>query len=941
VQLIDFLFKTTMKRLQLLLCLLVVLYTAQAQKQNNIWVFGFNAALDFNTNPPTPFRVQMSNMSTADNQGGSAVCDRNTGQLLFYTDGIFTWNRNFNLMPNGNNGKSYAGTNFNAVATVPVLDNPNRYYVFTISPVGRVSVPGWGVYSGSTYSYGVLSYSIVDMTLDNGLGDVVPGQKDIILDSSALAGKMVAIPGAGCNIWLLVRAMNSNSYRAYEITPAGINTTPVISNAGPAINSAATFQGIGVMKASSDYKKLVVTFGQNYTPGAAIYDFDRVTGVVSNPMGLNFDVGTYPICGATFSPDGSKVYFHEICHSGGGCSGVTRVFQFDLSLGSQAAIQASRYQVATIDNAGSGFGSRGGDVHVAPDGKVYIASQSSGAAYVTTGRGGRLYTIDYPNVYGAGSQFQSTPVALVPHVDSGGYGLPVPVVFPTPDTVAYSLRHCHNADSTILRAPGGFFAYQWHDGSTDTSLVVRSTGKYWVRMENYCEVRTDTFLVVISPLTVDLGADLALCGGDTAVLQSASSYTNPQYQWNTGAASPSIKVTQPGVYILKVTQDGCEASDTVEVTVTPALNADLGKDTGICVSQAPLVLRSEQPAGTHYLWSNGLSDSTMEVYRTGRYWLEVSLGNCKSSDTIQVLLVPDPDVFIGNDTVICEQFPLRLGMEVPGARYRWNRGETTSHISVNSTGDYILETNLYGCIVSDTISVTAMPLPEIDLGGDRDICPEQTMVLDGTYGAQSRYRWSTGASSAQIAVSEAGTYWVMVHSEHGCVGGDTVTLRLYPKPQVVLGPDTTVCEETPLILLPRQLNADSLVWSDGSVGDGLSVRYGGSYVVTGINKCGEGSDTIEVKQIFCDIWVPNAFTPNGDGINDILRTLGNTGRLENFGLSVYNRWGQRVFYTRNKQEGWDGTFNGGAAPVGTYVYLLEYTIGNNPYMLKGSIHLVR
>jgi len=99
--------------------------------------------------------------------------------------------------------------------------------------------------------------------------------------------------------------------------------------------------------------------------------------------------------------------------------------------------------------------------------------------------------------------------------------------------------------------------------------------------------------------------------------------------------------------------------------------------------------------------------------------------------------------------------------------------------------------------------------------------------------------------------------------------------------------------------------------------------------------------TPTVTQVFCDIWLPNAFTPNGDGINDVFRALGNIGRIGGFSLSAFNRWGEQVFHTDNRYEGWDGTYKGSPAPLGTYAYLLEYSIAGRPYLLKGNFHLLR
>lgn len=121
----------------------------------------------------------------------------------------------------------------------------------------------------------------------------------------------------------------------------------------------------------------------------------------------------------------------------------------------------------------------------------------------------------------------------------------------------------------------------------------------------------------------------------------------------------------------------------------------------------------------------------------------------------------------------------------------------------------------------------------------------------------------------------------------------------------------------------------------------MSVRAGGQYVATGINKCGTGADTINVQQIFCEIWLPNAFTPNGDGLNDVFRVLGNIRRLQGVTLSLYNRWGEQVYTSHDPYKGWDGFYKGIPAQMGTYVYLLEYSLDGNPYKQTGNFHLLR
>jgi len=463
-----------------------------------------------------------------------------------------------------------------------------------------------------------------------------------------------------------------------------------------------------------------------------------------------------------------------------------------------------------------------------------------------------------------------------------------------------------------------------------------------ISLRAICADTASVYIGIASLPVVDLGPDTALCA-DSVVLRSSHSYTNPAYLWSTGATTATLAANQPGSYWLQVTEKGCSGSDTINVILNAALTVSLGNDTGICDRDAPLTLSSPQPAGTQYLWSTGLTTSSINVTRTDTYWLEATLGSCKGSDTIMVKVIPTPSVHIGNDSFICEGQPANIGDVIPGATYLWSTGSTASSIAVSESGSYWLTADLEGCKVSDTVMITVTPLPAPDLGTDGDICPEQVIVLDGrdAHYPVSSYRWNTGDTTSSLPVSTAGTYWVEVTSPYSCKGSDTVTFTYHPLPTVLLGDDTTVCEETPLVLHVFSVNSDSLRWSDGSNGDALTITEGGVYIVSGINKCGAARDTISVKQIFCDIWVPNAFTPNGDGVNDVFRVLGNVGRLESFRLRIFNRWGQLLFETSDRRKGWDGRQQSGEVPLGVYVYMLEYSLNGEPVLQKGNFTLLR
>ncbi len=412
------------------------------------------------------------------------------------------------------------------------------------------------------------------------------------------------------------------------------------------------------------------------------------------------------------------------------------------------------------------------------------------------------------------------------------------------------------------------------------------------------------------------------------------------YLWSDGSNGKRLAISGDGIYTVQYLV-GCVVNvDSFYVVPLFEESLDLGPDTTIC--DLAYTLDATYPGATGYLWSNGHRDARLTLTETGSYRVSVEGFRCPLRDTINVRFVPPVDVDLGPDTIICEQTPARIGKEITAAdSYHWNTGATTPYIEVSESGDYRMSIFVSGCEFSDTLAVIAMDEPDVDLGADGKICKDDRIILNAFSGAGASYRWSNGDTQSAILVTEAGAYSVRVLSAYGCVAQDTVRYVFVPDPIIHLGPDTVVCEETPLILHANAIAADSIIWSDGTAGPAISIRYENVYTATAYNYCGIASDTIEVGQIFCDIWVPNAFTPNGDGRNDVFRVLGNIGKLEGFGLSIYNRWGERVFHTEDKYAGWDGYYKNVPAPLGTYVYMLEYSIGSKPYNQSGNFHLLR
>ncbi len=876
---------------------------------NHVWYFGSNAGVDFNSGSPTT----LTNGAMNTNEGCASISDNN-GNLLFYTDGNSVWTRNHTVMPNGSGLLGHASATSSAVI-IPNPGNANRYYIFTVGSHDQ--------HTGNPPPIPVC-WSEIDMTLNNNEGDVIPGTKNTQL-FTASTEKIAAVKHAnGLYMWVICQELTGR-YRSYLIDCSGINN-PVTSDVG----HSPLASGLGYLKVSSDGRRVANAMWAN---GFWLFDFNDNTGILSNPTQLGIMHTPAWAYGISFSINNNLLYGVNIYNGS--------ITQWDLTAGSPAGIIASAQEVGIASGI---LSYRGGAIQAGPDGKLYITQYSQPW----------LSAILNPDIRGTGCNFQTNFIDLQSR--NGMLGLPTFIAsFRDTPGISYA-GHCLG-DTTIFSLNGTSAFHDsviWNFGDPGAGIPqtgsgmspdhrFSATGTFSVRAIRYLDCVSDTTYttVTIKPLpVVDLGPDTTICE-QPITLQSSVSYQHPAYLWNTGNISSAITISQTGSYWLMVSDSGCSNTDTIMVTDAKFI-IDLGNDTSLCHTDLPFTLSvAHLPPGTKYLWSTGINLPQIQVTTKGKYWLHADINGCQGSDTIQVNIIMTPVIDIGKDSIICEQIPLQIGTVITGASYTWNTGATTPYINIDSSGRYILEVNLSGCRVRDTVMITAMSPADISIASPRDICPEQEIKLNASHEGNNRYIWNTGDTTGSISVTKEGTYSVTVITEYKCVSNDTTKLSYHPKPTVWLGADTTVCEETPLTIRAGNTNTDSLWWSNGSTDEILTVKYGGQYIVTGINKCGTVSDTIEVRQIFCEIWLPNAFTPNNDGYNDVFRILGNTEPLKDVSLSIYNRWGERVFATSDKTQGWDGYHKNAAAPIGTYVYLLRYNMNGKPYIQKGNFHLLR
>jgi len=448
---------------------------------------------------------------------------------------------------------------------------------------------------------------------------------------------------------------------------------------------------------------------------------------------------------------------------------------------------------------------------------------------------------------------------------------------------------------------------------------------------------------------VMLGNDTAICQGDSLTLGSQQNINNATYHWSTGDTTPYITVTSSGLYKLTVKANGCEGTDSINITFDNP-DVQLGADTSICEGDSIKLSSSATYQSPDYLWSTGARTPAITVHQGGIYTLEVTDGKCTGKDSINIEAI-DIKVDLGEDTTICngDSYTLKpKNTAYTNPAYQWSNGETSPSITISQSGLYKLMVRDRGCVGSDSIHLIFAPTLPISLGDDTVLCKKEAVMLSPMPQLTDvSYKWSTGSTNATLWVETTGGYWLQITDKYGCTNADTIQIT-YVNLKQNLGGDRLLCEEEP-INIPLNGNVPTgatALWSSGATAPSIEAHDTGQYWINVNFPPCEGSDTITIslRRCDCQVNVPNAFSPNGDGLNDLFQPVMDINcPIRGYRFSIYNRYGQLVFYSAKAEEGWDGNMRGEQAEMGVYMYVLNYTINltSERKTIKGDVTLLR
>ena len=278
--------------------------------------------------------------------------------------------------------------------------------------------------------------------------------------------------------------------------------------------------------------------------------------------------------------------------------------------------------------------------------------------------------------------------------------------------------------------------------------------------------------------------------------------------------------------------------------------------------------------------------------------------------------------------------------------YGWSDGGINTSTTANHNAAYFLKaTNLCGSF-SDTINLVFAKSPTIKFTPNQiKECFSHPVTLNPTQSGTTPliYNWSNGTIDTILRVTQSGKYFVTVTNVCGS-STDTINVQLIPNPYLPFhGSVQTICDDS-FLYLDAQNSGATFLWNTHQTDSVIKVKSQGSYVVRISNQhfCNL-TDSFILKMIDCRPGVaviPNAFTPNNDGIDDVFYPiLIDNATLKSF--KIFNRWGQMLFASNNKNIGWDGKYQGIEQPISTYIFVLEYYNFDKLETIKGDVSLLR
>lgn len=606
------------------------------------------------------------------------------------------------------------------------------------------------------------------------------------------------------------------------------------------------------------------------------------------------------------------------------------------------------------------------------------SNQCTGSATVTANGGATPYTYTWPvgGQVGPTINNQCPGLYFVQVKDSAGCIATdsVQITQGTVLNIASAMSNppcgvCSGTITTNVSGGSGNYSYNWLPLAVSTSSVTNvCAGNYTLIVTDNTAGCQDTTIIglnnnsngpTLAFNTTDVLCNNA-CNG-TATVTASNGTPGYTYLWSNNAATPSITGLCPGVYAVVVTdQNNCIQTGQITITQPNALIASLSivtqpKCNGDCNGSIIPVISGGTP-GYSYSWSpSSISGTSASNLCAGNYSLSVVDTNGCVVNVYDTLVNPPLLALTGTvvpascsnasdgaiNTTTSGGVP---GLSSPGYNWQWSGGSVSTNDSLSGipVGNYtVVVTDSKNC--TDTVSFTVVSTVTItaNAGPDTNACSINTLTLNGVVSPGSTVQWiqlpnpplTVIGNTPTVTVSPAlgNNQYVLIAQNGSCTISDTVLVVSDTLPVPDAGNATSIFTGYSATLggAPTNPSGGTIHWSPGA---GMSDSTAANPVVTpsvtttytvyetNANGC-VGWDTVTVT-ILPTFVIPNGFSPNGDGVNDVWQ-IDLIYLFPDCEVEVFNRWGEPLFYSKGYNTPWNGTYKGKPVPVGTYYYLIR------------------
>lgn len=932
------------------------------QLENNNWFFGYNNGLNFSTFPPSNTPGSLSTF-----EGCASISD-NTGNLLFYTDGKSVYNKNHVYMTNGNNSLLGNSTATSSAVIIPKPCSQVEFYIFTVDFI---------------FGSNGLNYSVVNMD-DNADGLIQPselGQVELSSINVNLPGptgeKICAVKKSnGIDFWVVAIKSGTNNFYVYEITSNGVNTTPNIQSIGPSVLSSNTN---GYMKFSPDGTKLVRA---DYNPNTKVtlFNFDNTTGQLSAPVSLTSSLNNIGwgdgFYGVEFSPNSEKVYFSSMSIS----SGVGNGYIYEATI--SPSFSGSNL-VATVPNMGGGYAV----------GALQLTSETPQRILIAKDGEQSLASITNPNI-GIIANPANFSNSAVPLNNTCALGLPTFISGAINPNYTIEISgqtdYCFGETITLSApnviggnfqwlGPNGFNSNQQNISVTNPSLL--DAGLYTLIISNStCQNATTSEIITIYPSpSIDLGLDTIICPNQTITF-NLPNFTS--YNWNFPIVngSPFSPPLGNNIVTLEVTDNnGCQAIDSINILVTNmsigSINA--GNNQTICIGDS--IFLNAEMAGNNLTgyWSNSYQDSSFfsPIQTTTLFFTASNSLGCEISDSILISVNPLPSIIVNSVNYYCVGDSAILNATTLNVldNITWSSNVQNNipfDPNTQTTSTFIVSaTSSFGCTDSSLVSLE----PAVPISTDFSVtsdgtCAPVIITIENDAIENVDYLWDFNDGNVLLNNEElfehtylsSGLFEISVQATDtitGCVTTQTdssilIINGISPNADFTMSPSQLNSLNTTIQFTNLSTNGMEFIWLFGDtqtsvlmnpVHDYLNptLNYVIGLVVINGNGC---VDTIYKTLYYVEdivYFVPNTFTPDGNEFNNIFTPIFPPGVIPNeFLFVIYNRWGERIFESKDSSIGWDGTYGKvGYVQNGTYTWIIEFKAQNTTKKISNTGHV--